>query len=211
MALFNVNDHQTSSREKTSREILPEGEYVAMIVDDYQTAGVDIRTSKAGNPYLNLSLRIITPDEHQSRVIYDMISLSPKALFKLAEVYRACEPEKDRQVPFDIESEEHIHAALYYKPFICHIIHETFNSKKRAKVAKYTEIPIDNYDDVMTIAQECLNENPGQWGSGPRFELPMPLETKTHKATQEPSKGETRKTDRGRLLVNPPEDEDIPF
>lgn len=59
-------------------ELLPPGTY------SFEVDNVETKTGKdSGKPYLNMTYKIVDDEDYAGRVIFDIISLSPAALFKL--------------------------------------------------------------------------------------------------------------------------------
>lgn len=58
-------------------ELLPPGTY-ALEVDN-----IELKTSQQQKPYLNMTYKVVGDEDYAGRKLFDIISLDPKALFKL--------------------------------------------------------------------------------------------------------------------------------
>jgi hypothetical protein len=59
-------------------ELLPPGTY------SFEVDNLEIKTGKtSGQPYLNMTYKIVDDEDYAGRIIFDIISLSPAALFRL--------------------------------------------------------------------------------------------------------------------------------
>lgn len=144
---------------------IPEGEYLVMMVDDYKKGHVS-RGQGAKGDYLMLTFQIMQPNKHQGMKIWGVQSLSEAAWPMLAKLYRAVEPDVHNQVDFDITNDDEVHEALYYKPLVVKARLETHQGKERLRPKDYRPIADDQYDGIMSMAQELLAG--GKWGEGPR-------------------------------------------
>lgn len=166
MRKFNAEDY--SDLRKTNME---PGWYTVMLVDDSATKFVNRKTALSGNEYLSLTYKILEPQEHRGLCFWDVQSFGEKALNRFAAMYKAVEPEKTNRREFDLDSDEDLHDALYYKPLKIYVNwdkQEGYADKLRPR--KFRPIIGEEYDQMMDLAQDLLNDpNTGsEWGAGPR-------------------------------------------
>lgn len=149
---------------------LPEGDYVVFIQDDLETGGVNRQRGGAGD-YLSLTLRILSPEKYSGFRLWSNLSFSQKALWKVAQLYRAVEPEAQHRNPqLDLDSNEELHRELFYKPMIVSCSHETRNGKKYLKVDWFN--PIKDVDEVSGWLEEMelMIAEHNDCGEGPSYD-----------------------------------------
>lgn len=167
MAMFNAENYDSNS----DRKKLEPGTYIAMLVDDEETGHVSIKQGNKG-PYLSLTYKILSPRPYQGLRVWDNQSLHENSLYRLANLYKAVEPEEQARAPFDTENAEQVHAALYYKPVKITIELEEQRGGYKPKFRPRFFDPVlgDEFDQMMDLAGELINDpNTGaEWGNGPR-------------------------------------------
>lgn len=115
-------------------KIVPDGYYPAKIEE------VKEGESKAENPMLNLKWRI-TGGKAKGALIYDHISLTPQALWKLKGLLECLEIEvPDGQLDLDLSELEDAECTI-------EVTNETFEGKKRPKVTNYGTVGEEDEDE----------------------------------------------------------------
>ena len=76
-------------------EPLPAGDYKLEIEK------VEEKTSKAGNPMLNVTFNVVDHEEYEGRKVFDLYVLTEKALWKLKDLFIAIGKDVDGIIEFD--------------------------------------------------------------------------------------------------------------
>lgn len=157
--MFTAEDHTSGNFN------IPAGEYMVFIMDDEETGGVARKEGPNADYYL-LSCKILNGPNKGARLWHNL-SLSEKAWFRIAELYMAVEPEKDRRRTFDLDDEKDFHQEMFYKPFKATVKLEVYDGKERPKIQSFVPISVqEEYDEAYTTMEEMVND--GKAGGGPR-------------------------------------------
>lgn len=122
-------------------KIVPDGYYPAKIEE------VKEGESKAENPMLNLKWRI-TGGKAKGALVYDHISLTPQALWKLKGLLECLEIEvPDGQLDLDLSELEDAECTI-------EVTNETFEGKKRPKVTNYGTVGEEDEEEDSEDEEE---------------------------------------------------------
>lgn len=100
---MNIDFTEVSEKE-FENIIIPKGQKVRVKVEK-----VEEKTSKAGNPYLNFRYKVIEPEKYEGQCIFDICSLTKKALWRLKNALNALGLDTEGQIdlePADLEERE---------------------------------------------------------------------------------------------------------
>ena len=118
-----------------------EGVYPALVFK------ADVLHSKAGNPYINWTFKLL--GEFEGRQQWMMTSLQPKALWKLKELLAALgETEETLSGSKELDLETYLGAYCKVK-----IVHEEYNGQTRSKVDSVEPLNVDE-QAALDTAQE---------------------------------------------------------
>lgn len=164
MRTFDANSFEDNEREE-----LKPGEYIAMIVDDDETGFVNRQIGTKGD-YLSLTYKILSPEPFQGLRVWDNQSLAENALYMLSRLYKAIEPDAASRTPFNLDSDDEIHNALFYKPLRIVVgVERREGYKDRFRPKKFKPVIGEEFDQMMDLAQTLLNTKSEEWGKGPRI------------------------------------------
>lgn len=103
---------------------VPAGTYSAVVYE------IEQKTAQNGNPYLNWQFKIMGGD-NDGRIVFDITSLQPQALWKLKSTLKALDPDMDLNGMCDLDTDE-----LLGKECTITIAHEMYNNEPQARVKK---------------------------------------------------------------------------
>lgn len=166
-----IANGETTKVEGGQGAITP-GTYFLWIIDDPKEFWVKRGQSLSGNKCINFCFQILNNNQHRGKRFYESFYTSSTIVWRYQELYFAIEQnEGDRISKFDLDNDDLVHHALFYRPFCAEVTEEEYNGKKRLSIKKFYPLTEEDFAFALDQAEALLGENKS--GKGPRENNPF--------------------------------------
>lgn len=158
---------RTATKE-LGRDQMPEGDYIAMAIEDKRKEDLNRFVSKAGNPCFFLSFCVLAPKLWKNWRIFHMQTYAPEGAWFFKEWIESMYDPKDRPIEVDFADDEQMHHLLLYRPVGITTVERYFAGERRLRVSSFFSVEDPIMLEKAWSDAEKLVEG-GKVGGGPRI------------------------------------------